>query len=130
MSPAELHKTLIELGWTSMTQRVLGGRPAEAFTLRYLMQRPGRPVSVRQLAEAYADIAIGTAYGARPRVGATTTDDAVRTRVRRLRRELEDLGLAGVVKTVGADYVIQARDVPRVEAAILYACGIEIAEAA
>lgn len=130
MTREGLTRALIDLGWISITQRVLDGRPAEAFALRQMMRCADRVVTHAEIAEAYRDAGPGEAYGARPRSHAADSVDAIRTRVQRLRRHLEDLGVEGAIKTAkGEGYLIERRDIPRIERAIVFACGIDLEEA-
>jgi DNA-binding response OmpR family regulator len=117
-----LQRALLDLGWISLTQRALGIRPAEAYALRQLTRRPGTPVTLRSIADEYGDKG-GFCTG---------SDDAIRKRVERVRTALSDVGCEGAIQTiVGAKaYVVEPRDARRIENAVLYACGIEISEAA
>lgn len=130
MSPEGLQRTLVDLGWISLLQRVLDGRPAESFALRQLMTRAGRVVTYTDLAQAYAERARSDAYGAKPRLNGATTTDAVRTRIQRLRRNLEDLGIpaAAIQNVQGEGYIMTPDFVPLVERTILAACGVEVGD--
>lgn len=131
MTREGLQRALIDLGWISILQRVLGGRPAESCALRQLMTRPGRVISYADFAENYAARANSDAYGASPRINGHMSTDAVRTRVGRLRRALEDLGLPrGAIRNVhGHGYVMDPAIAVLVERTILQACGIELESA-
>lgn len=131
MNRDRVESILIELGWISLTHRVLGGRPAESYALRHLMLCAGRTVTLDALASYYdaherSGGCIRASKG--PRTG---TANAIRSRVQRVRRHLRDLGLGDVIVTdVGRGYRIERRDIPRIETALLFAAGIEIEEAA
>jgi hypothetical protein len=128
MTRDKLQTVLIELGWASLIHRVLAGRPAETIALQQLMRCAGRPVTYADFAEAY-DGHVTVARSGHQRSGSVV---AVKKRIDRLRAALSDLGLDGVIHRVatanswGGAYMIEKRDVPRIEAAILFASGVEI----
>lgn len=131
MTREGLQRVLIDLGWISLLQRVLSGRPAESVALRQLMTRAGRVVTYSDLAQAYAERAKSDAYNAKPRLNGHTTTDAVRTRIQRLRRHLQDLGVppTAIRNVQGEGYLMAQEAVPVVERTILAACGIEVGDA-
>lgn len=124
-----LHRALVDLGWLTLIQRVLGGKPSSSYALYQLMRSAGRPVTGQALADEYANAVSGIGRG---HVGTRATPAAITTRIVRLRAALADLGVADVVRTCAGEnaYIIEKRDLPRLETALLCACGIELRDAA
>jgi hypothetical protein len=120
-----LQRALIDLGWLALIQRALWSKPSSSYALYQLMRCAGRPVTVAQLREEYAGAcrSLGRAHSE-----TSGTRDACCKRIERLRACLDDLGAADAVQTiVGAQaYQIDKRDLPRIERALLFACGIEL----
>lgn len=56
------------------------------------------------------------------------SDEGVKKRVERARSCLADLGVEGAIGTLygGGGYIMERSDLRRVEAALLYACGIQL----
>jgi hypothetical protein len=126
MTPQTLQNALIDLGWLALTQRALGGRPAESYTLWHLKRCAGRPVNIHALASEYQGTG-GMMVAASKVRDAESSANAVRKRVERLRAGLADLGCEDAIQTVhGGAYIIARDDVPRIEAAILFGCGYEL----
>lgn len=120
MSPEALNAALIDMGWLSVTHRALRGKPSSTYALRQLMRCAGRPVPFEALAREYELMMPGKDLSG--------SDNAIMKRVERARTALEDLGCPGVIRPVVGEraYLIEKRDVPRIEAALLFACGFEL----
>lgn len=136
MTRDQLQVALADLGWITLIHRALGGKPTASFALYQLMQAAGRPLTYETLAAGYAAFeqgggAIGPSHRGRQLSGSPA---GVQKSIERLRAALADFGIVGVVHRIptsspwGGAYLIEKRDVSRIEAALLYACGIEIDE--
>jgi hypothetical protein len=124
MTREGLQRALIDLGWISLIQRALRGKPAETYALVQLMRCAGRPVSYGAIAAEYDLMMPG-----KTRSGSKI---AIAKRIEHLRASLADLGCVGAVQTSDpfGGYFIAKDDIPRIQTALLFACGIELAEAA
>lgn len=133
MNRASLQSALIDLGWLSLTHRVLGGRPAESYALRQLLRRPGAIVTVEAFAAEYEDHESGGGSMRTSNGHRTGSRNAVVKRIERLRAALADLGIRDAIVTQRTSsnepalgYSVSRADAARIERALLYACGLEI----
>jgi hypothetical protein len=134
MTRDRLQRALIDLGWLALIQRALGGKPSSTYALHQLMRAAGRPVSWSALAAGYDEV-ISASSMARAGQGKLTsgTPTAIAKRIERLRAALSDMGCRGAIKTSEyghGSYLIEKRDIPRIEAALLFACGFALDEEA
>jgi hypothetical protein len=125
-----IQRALIDLGWLSVIQRVLGGKPSVAYALYQFLRAPGRPLLFADLALSYEVHLSGGGSMRVSRGVITNTDDAIRKRVERLRACLADLGVKDAILTIVGEggYVLERCAVPLIETALLAACGIELKE--
>lgn len=132
MTREGLNRALVDLGWLTLIQRVLGGKPSAAFALYQLMRAAGRPVTYRDFADGYiAHLDTGGSFRVGHRGRLTNNAQAIAKRIERVRSALADMGVTDAIRTCwpgGEGYVLDKCDLPRVEAALLYACGIELHE--
>jgi DNA-binding response OmpR family regulator len=123
MTREGLTKALIDLGWIALTERALGLRPAEAHALRQLTRRPGVVITFAAMADEYA----GEPRGRADRV--TGTKNAIQLRVQRVAQALADVGCADAIEPVWkTGYRVSQASAVRIEAALLAACGVAVAE--
>lgn len=117
-----LQRVLVDLGWVTLIHRALGGKPAETYALRQLLRCAGRPVAVDAIAAEYDVLAPGKTV--------TGSYNAVLKRIERVRAALADLGCGDAIQTcVGeAAYLVEPGDAARIEAALLFANGVEVVE--